>query len=471
MNDDQSARLSPPRAPPGAWPKARDAAQRLVAPVERFLHVEAASGILLLVATAIALALANSAGRGLYEHVLHTAIRVGVGPYTLDEPLHFWINDGLMVVFFFVVGLEVRREIHQGELADLRRASLPLAAALGGMLVPAAMYYALNRGTAFQSGWGLPMATDIAFGVGVLALMGKRIPASVRILLLALAVIDDIGAILVIAVFYAAGFSWWGLAIAAAGVMLVVLMRGFGIRASLAYVVPALIMWAGFLRAGIHPTIAGVILGLMTPVRAWYGRREFVSVASAAVKRFATRSEGAHQHQDLVAPLEELGDARREALSPAVRLETSLHPWVSFGILPLFAFANAGVNLDGIDLTAPGASRVFSGVALGLLFGKPLGVSLACFIAVRAGMSSLPNGLGWKGVVLVGVVAGIGFTMAIFIAGLAMTDQMLAVAKLAILGASVVAGVSAFVLGRLVYRSPVDEHAPTCAEAEGSTEY
>jgi NhaA family Na+:H+ antiporter len=252
--DNQGRRPNLP-PPPGSWPAARAAAQRLLSPVERFLSVEAASGILLLVAAAAALSWANSPWRAAYEALWHTPIGLRLGPLAFERDLHFWINDGLMAVFFFVVGLEIRRELHGGELSELRRAALPVFAAVGGMVAPACIYLALNGGAAAR-GWGVPMATDIAFAVGVLALLGKRVRPALRILLLALAVIDDLGAILVIALFYSTGVGFAGLFLAGFGIMVVLLMQKLGVRAPLAYLPPALVVWAGAYASGVHPTLA-----------------------------------------------------------------------------------------------------------------------------------------------------------------------------------------------------------------------
>ena len=251
----------PEALPPGTSFRARRFALQIVGPVGRFLHIEASSGILLLVAAVVALVWANSPWASTYEHLLHTQISLGFGEYAFTRTVHFWINDILMVVFFFVVGLEVRREMYEGELSEARRAALPIAAALGGMLVPAAIYFSLNAGSPGERGWGVPMATDIAFAVGVLALLGRRVPAALRVLLLALAIIDDIGAILIIALFYSSGVALSGLVIVAFGVATVVVMKRVGLRNPLLYVVPGILVWGGMLRAGIHPTIAGKITG------------------------------------------------------------------------------------------------------------------------------------------------------------------------------------------------------------------
>jgi NhaA family Na+:H+ antiporter len=442
-------------------------------PLERFLHIQAASGIVLLAAAVIALAWANSPWRHAYEALWHVPIGISIGRWAFQKPLHFWINDALMVVFFFVVGLEIRREIHQGELSDRRRAALPIAAALGGMIVPAILYTAVNRGTPAARGWGVPMATDIAFAVGVLALLGKRVPAAVRVLLLALAIIDDIGAIVVIAVFYSSGFAWSGLLIAAVGIAGVLLLRGLGVRRTLAYLVPGVVLWAGILRTGVHPTIAGVILGLMTPAKPWYGAGGFVTAAEASLDDFRrVVEENERDHHALLEPLARMAEARREAVAPVIRLEAALHPWVAYGIMPLFALANAGVDLHGVDLGAAASVGIATGVGLGLVLGKPIGVVLACFLAEKIGIAARPRGATWRGVVLVGAVAGIGFTMAIFIAGLAFPDaESLGAAKLAVLSASTIAGVLALALGRVLLprAAQVGAAEVTVDDAEAST--
>jgi NhaA family Na+:H+ antiporter len=439
-------------------------------PLSRFLRVEAASGIVLLAMALLALFWANSPWRHAYERLFQTSISFGVGAWSFVRPLHFWVNDALMVVFFFVVGLEIRRELHDGELSDRRRAALPVAAALGGMIVPALIYAAINRGAPTARGWGVPMATDIAFAVGVLALLGKRVPAAVRVLLLALAIIDDIGAILVIAVFYSEGFAFSGLLLAAAGILGVFVLRGFGVRRTLAYIVPGVVLWAGILRTGVHPTIAGVILGLLTPARPWYGEEGFLAAVDSAVQQFRRRAARDNDHHALLEPLARVGEAEREAVAPVVRIEAALHPWVAYGIMPLFALANAGVDLHGVALRAPATLGIGAGVFAGLVVGKPIGVLAGCFLAERAGIAARPRGATWRGVALVGIVAGIGFTMAIFIAGLAFPDPAaLGAAKLAVLCASACAGLLGMLAGRVLLR----EGAParvTVDEAEASTE-
>jgi NhaA family Na+:H+ antiporter len=406
-------------------------ARRLLRPIEGFLAIEAASGIVLLVAAVVALLWANSPWQSSYAALWHTPIGVTFASFRFERDLHFWINDGLMAVFFFVVGLEVRREIHQGELSDLKRASLPLVAALGGMLVPAAIFVSLNRGLPTQRGWGIPMATDIAFALGVLALLGKRVPPALRVLLLALAVIDDVGAILVIAIFYSSGIDPTGFAIAGLGVAAVVVMQGFGARSPWAYVIPAVVIWAGTYKGGVHPTLAGVVVGMLTPVKAW---------------------EGEH------AP-------------PVVSLERQFHGLVAYGIMPVFALANAGVPLSGVTVSGDGV-MLFAGILLGLVVGKVVGIAGAAWVAERLGLTALPRGVNWLGVVVVGAVGGIGFTMSLFVAGLAFPPgPSLETAKLAVMVASATAGIGGLTLGALALpRSIASGAAQSAFEAETSTE-
>ncbi len=465
---------SPESLPPEASPRAHRLARMLARPVEKFLHVEASSGIILLVTAVIALVWANSPWASTYEHLLHTPISLGFGEHAFTQTVHFWINDILMVVFFFVVGLEVRRELFEGELSTPRRAALPVAAALGGILVPAAIYLSINVGSPAIDGWGIPMATDIAFAIGVLALLGPRVPVALRVLLLALAIIDDIGAILVIALFYSSGIALIGFAIAGLGITIVIVMQRVGVRNPFLYVAPGILVWAGILHAGIHPTIAGVILGLLTPVRSWFGHEGFVAETDRALHSLRSKAASEEDPRELLPDLERINLARREAVPPVTRIEAALHPWVAFGIMPLFALANAGVSLGGLSHELSEATGIALGVGLGLVVGKPLGIVIFSWVAVRFGLASLPRGVSWAGVLVVGCVAGIGFTMALFIGALAFSDpSMLAIAKIAVLVASVIAGAVGLTLGyRFLPRvKPSTNGTTTPHEAEMSTTY
>ena len=459
----------PRKAPPETSPRTRRAVETVLRPLEQFLAVEASSGIGLLAAAGVALGWANSPWGASYEALWHVRVTLGIGSHVVAPSLHFLINDGLMTIFFFVAGLEIRREIHEGELADRRRATLPIAAALGGMLVPAAVYVALNVGRSTSAGWGIPMATDIAFASAVLLVLGKRVPPALRVLLLALAIIDDIGAILVIAFFYSGGIQVGGLLVAGAGVAGIFVLQRIGVRRSWVYVLPGAIVWFGFLRAGVHPTIGGVVVGLATPVKTWFGEAGFIAVSRDVLETVERRAVDAHA---LLPSLRRLRQAQREVVSPLIRVQAQLHPWVSYVIMPLFALANAGVALGNVRLEPGDGARAVLGIALGLVLGKPAGILLASWITVRLGICALPSGVGWSGILLVGMVAGIGFTMAIFVAGLAFPDDAdLSSAKLAVLTASIVTALVSFAVGRVLLprqRGPLG--AGTASEAEASAE-
>ncbi|MFZ5477454.1 MAG: Na+/H+ antiporter NhaA [Myxococcota bacterium] len=456
----------PPARPPEAWAPAHRLARAFVAPVERFLAVEAASGVLLLLAAVLALVWANSPWRDVYEALWSVPLGARLGDLSFERDLRWWVNDGLMTVFFFVVGLEIRREIHRGELSDLRRAALPIAAAVGGMVVPALLYVALNAGGPSAAGWGVPMATDIAFAVGVLALLGDRVAPALRILLLSLAVIDDLGAILVIAVVYSGGVDPIALGVAGAGLASIVALQRLGARAPALYLPGALVAWAGAYASGVHPTIAGVAVGLLTPVRAWLGPAQLA--AAAEVAAVAARARGDDDGEDLDASVGPLRHAVRESVSPVERLQHALHGWVAFLVMPVFAFANAGVALGDADVS--GEWRVFAGVFLGLFVGKPIGVLAASRLAAAGAVATVPRGVGWADVSIVGLVAGIGFTMALFVAQLAFPPgPALETAKLAILAASTASGVVGWAVGRAALRRD-PRAARTEAEAEATTE-
>lgn len=456
--------------PPEAWAPLMAFAQNARKPLERFLHIQAASGIILLVAAAIALIWANSSWSHSYHALWQTQLGISVGDFSFSRSLEWVVNDGLMVLFFFVVGMEIRREIHFGELSQWRRAALPVAAALGGMLVPALFYVAVTQTPDLRSGWGVPMATDIAFAVGVLALLGNRVPAAMRVLLLALAVIDDLGAIIVIALFYTPSVNAQGLLYTVLGLALVLLLQRSGVRTKWLYIPPALLAWGGIYATGVHPTIAGVIVGLFTPTTAWIGQRGLREGLRRELKVLDDAGEKGVPEYDLSETVRNVAVYGREARSPAEGLIESLHPWVSFGIMPLFALANAGVSLEG-GLPAGAGAMAMLGVGVGLVVGKPIGVLLACWAAVKSGLGILPAGMSTRHLLVLGVTAGIGFTMSIFIAQLAFTDpSLLGAAKLGVLVASVIAAVLSLVLGRLLLK-PVAATgvAQTADEAESST--
>jgi len=422
-------------------PKAQRLAEQALNTLHRFLHVEAVSGAVLLAAASGALIWANSAFAHSYHVFWNLSLTIGVGDQVFSKSLHFWVNDALMTVFFLVAGMEIRREIHEGALSRLHQAILPLVAATGGVIIPALIYLALNSDWARGQGWAVPTATDIAFALGVLALLGRRIPVNVRVFLLALAIIDDIIAVLIIALFYTDSLQPGGFVIASIGVLAALGFQRIGIGSAPFYVLPGSLVWIGFMAAGIHPTLAGVVLGLITPARAIPMREPPLEAASRVLKQLrisdAAKARDAYQ---LEQPLRELRVANREILPPVSRVQMALHPWVAYAVMPIFALANAGVSLTGADLTAEG-HLVMIGTALALVIGKPLGVVGATWVAVRLGWCRLASGVSWGGVCLVGLLAGIGFTMSIFISMLAFSDEgLLRAAKLGVLFGSLIAG-------------------------------
>lgn len=383
--------------------------KRLLEPFQRFASSEAAGGVVLLVCTAIALAWANSPWQPSYDALLHHSLLVGPASFQLELNVHEWINDGLMALFFFLVGLEIKREMLIGELASVRRAALPIAGAIGGMVLPAALYLLLNGTGAGARGWGIPMATDIAFALGVVALLGPRVPLALKVFLAAVAIVDDIGAVLVIAIFYTASISRVCLAVAAAVLVALVVLNLAGVKRAIPYLILGVVLWIAVLLSGIHATIAGVLLAMTIPARA----------------RSANES------------------------SLLERLEHLLHAPVAFFIVPLFALANAGVRIGGASSSGL-SMTVLGGVAVGLVVGKPLGITLASWLAVRSRVASLPDGVSWRLLQGVSWLGGIGFTMSLFVGALAFTDQaLLDSAKLGVLLASCIA---AF-MGWLMLRS------------------
>lgn len=416
----------------------REPVDRFTAPIARFLHVEAAGGVVLLVATVLALGLANSPLADWFLGLWKTRVAFSIGGFAMDHSLKHWINDGLMAVFFFVIGLEVKRELVLGELRDMRAAALPIVAAVGGMLVPAGIYLALQSGQPGVTGWGIPMATDIAFVVGCMAVLGNRVPRGLRVLLLTLAIVDDIGAILVIAIGYSDGIHTAWLLRGLIGILLVLGLGRIGVRNIGVYAVCGTLIWLAFHESGVHATIAGVILGLITPARS----RVPEQVVTENVEKARSLMESEDWDASRPAVLRGIEATSREALSPLERLENGLHPWVSFLIMPVFALANAGVVLRTDAL----GDAVAVAIIAGLLIGKPVGIVGLSWVATRVGLARLPEGVSWSVLTAGGFLAGIGFTMALFIAGLALGDELLDTAKMGILVASGLAATIGMVL-------------------------
>ena len=435
----QSPTKSPPPQRDGK--PARVVTSVIVQPLQAFMHTEVAGGLFLFVAAVAALIWANSPAHESYEQLWELPLTLSFGPFAIAEDLRHWVNDLLMAFFFFVVGLEIKRELVLGELRDFRAAALPLVCAVGGMVAPALIYTAINMGGPGAGGWGVPMATDIAFAVGVLALVGTRAPASLKVFLLTLAVADDLGAIIVIAIFYSRGVDLSWLLLAAATVVAVVLLRKSGVRKYVWYVVAAGVLWLAVFESGVHATIAGVILGFLTPSRPLHPPENVSGLAEAHLEVLQTKPADGIADEEEQATLLEVSRLAREGVSPLARLQAALHPWTSFLVLPLFALANAGVEVSGAGLGAIFSEPVSLGIILGLVLGKPIGVMAAAFLTIKLGIARLPRGVGWLELAGVGLLAGVGFTVAIFIAGLAFEDPALtSAAKVGILAASALAG-------------------------------
>lgn len=432
--------------------------RQALTPFEEFVHKQASSALLLMACTVIALVLANSALYPLYDSVLHHKFTIGSGLFSVSHSLQHWINDGLMALFFFMVGLEIKREILVGELADRRQAILPIAAAIGGMIVPALIYAAINNGTDAISGWGVPMATDIAFAMGVLALLGKRIPRPLVGFLLALAIVDDLGAVLVIAVFYTDQIN--GLALLFAGFAFVMLVASniAGIRRPLPYIFFGILLWLGMLESGIHATLAGVITALTVLANSFCQAAPFVRRMRQLNTQFEdTQKDHKHIMQNIVQQkiLQSMENFIHSMESPLQRMEHNLHIWVSFLIIPIFALANAGIPIDVSTLGQTYSNPVTIGVMVGLIAGKLIGIFLFAWLVLKLGLSRLPKGVTMPQIASVSLLAGIGFTMSIFIGGLAFSNDLhLLNAKIGILTASLIAGIAGYVALRLCTTEP-----------------
>jgi NhaA family Na+:H+ antiporter len=400
-------------------------AERALRPFQEFSHDASAGGIVLIACTLAALIWSNSPWGASYADLWEQYFTIGSSSYQLSLTLHHWINDGLMAVFFFVVGLEIKREFLVGELAKARQAAFPMAGAVGGMVVPALFYAALNSGGPGAPGWGIPMATDIAFALGVLALLGPAVPLALKVFLAALAIVDDIGAVLVIALFYTADLAWTPLAWAAVVLLVLAFANRAGVRHPAPYVLLGLVLWVAVLQSGVHATVAGVLLAMVIPARTRIDPEEFARRARGALVDFDRGSaEGGTPLTNAAqqSALHEIEDLCEAAQAPLLRLESKLHGLVAFGILPVFALANAGVRLEG-PIAGVVVDPISLGVLLGLVLGKPLGITLAVWAAVRLGLADRPSGVSWSAVHGVGWLAGIGFTMSLFISGLAFTAE------------------------------------------------
>lgn len=433
MKDDQRGLAESSRLP-------TELVDRLTKPFARFLAIEAATGAILLLFTVAALVLSNSPWAHAFLGAWETRVGFQIGDWAFARTLRDWINDGLMTLFFFLVSLELKRELVLGELRSPRMAALSISAALGGMLVPAVLYLMIQAGQPGQHGWGTVMSTDTAFVIGCLALLGSRIPQSLRVFMLSLAIVDDIGAILVVAIGYSSHIAWHALALAGLGIAVVRAMAALGFRGFPLYFLMGAFIWVAVDASGIHATVTGVILGLMTPARRWVSDDRLYAILKQVIAHpVGDKRSGDTKDRETLQVAE---IAARETLSPVERLEIALHPWVGFVIMPLFAFANAGVPLSMDNLGGP----VTIAILIGFAVGKPVGVLSFCWLAVRSGIAIRPPELNWVSLAGGGVLAGIGFTMALFIANLAFSESLIGSAKLGILLASAVSAVAGLAL-------------------------
>lgn len=424
------------------------AIEKIIAPVSKFIRMEYTGGIFLFISVLIAILWANSSFHDSYHHLWEIRFAVGFDSYMLSHPLHIWINDGLMAIFFFVIGLELKREFMEGELSSLKKASLPMMAAFGGMLVPALIYFFMNKGNAGEHGWGIPMATDIAFALALLSMAGKHIPVSVKVFLSALAVADDLGAVLVIAFFYTANLNFLPLGIAA--ILLLILIAGnrLGIRNVAFYLFIGIGVWIGFLLSGVHATIAGVLVAFTIPAVTRIDEKLYSSNLRQLSYDF---EQEVPNNGALITPgqqhtLEEVKLLTLAAETPLQKIEHALHPWVAFVIMPLFALANAGIMI-GADFFTAIINPVSLGVMLGLIVGKFTGILFFSWLMVKTGLAQLPYQANWKHITGVALLAGVGFTMSLFISNLAFeVPELIEQAKYGILMASLIAGIAGIVL-------------------------
>lgn len=423
----------------------------LLKPVDNLLKNKASAGILLFIAVIAALVWVNLIDAESYHHLWENMIGFSVGSFSIEKSLHYWINDGLMTIFFFTVGLEIKREIMAGDLSSPKRAALPIAAALGGMVFPALVYLAFNNGTAAESGWGVPMATDIAFSLGVLSLLGKRVPLALKVFLTALAIVDDLGAVLVIAFFYTENlyinFLEWG------GLFFALLIIGnlIGIRKSGFYIIIGTCgLWIAFLLSGVHATLAGVLIAAAIPARVKIDERFFLKKLNFLIDKFkhAKRTDSSFVTEEQQDVLEQIKQTRAMAETPLQKMEHALNPIVTYLILPLFALSNAGLVINA-EIIGSLFSPISLGIGLGLILGKTIGIVVLSYILVKLKVSILPPNTTWVQMIGIGLMAGIGFTMSIFISELAFTNELMKEqAKMAILVASLIAGLGGYLILR-----------------------
>jgi len=425
---------------------------RFTNPIQKFIYAEISSGIIIVTAVIFALIMANSPLDNFYYDFVHLKIKIAIGSNILAGDLHYWINDAAMVIFFFLVGIEIKREVLVGELADKKSLPVPLLGALGGMIVPVLIFLIILDDPAARSGWGIPMATDIAIALGTMALLGKRVPTGLKVILLAVAIVDDIGSILVIALFYTETISLIYLLAVISCLALISLCNYIGIRSVIFYIFLGMIAWICASQSGVHPTILGVILGFMTPWKSWYPTKSFPEIANKLLLRINKNLEDSKEDTDVEKAEQDLlamSNIASESVSPLHRIETFLLPWSAFLIVPIFAFTNAGVYIGEGALSDALSSSLTYAIAFGLLFGKPLGITIGVWLAIKSG-ARFPRGVNYTNVFGMGMIAGIGFTVALFITELAYVDELfLRDAKMGILIASFLAAIFGYLMLRI----------------------
>lgn len=419
----------------------------LIRPFHQFFKKEASSSIILIITTAIALFWANAPFGESYNHFWETPLSIRLGELGITMSLREWINEGLMSIFFFIVGLEIKREVLVGELSSVKKAFLPVGAAIGGMLVPASIYFLMNLGCETTAGWAIPMATDIAFALGVLYVLGQRVPAGLRVFLSAFAIADDIGAVLVIALFYTKEISMQYIFASILIILIIAMTSYFWIRNTLFYAVLAALLWVAIMGSGLHSTVAGIIIAMFIPARGRYNTDKFIENVEYYMSKIQCPVEGCGDsillNQEHLSAVQSIEVACHDVETPLQRLEHALHPWVAYGVIPLFALANAGLSLKGIGISHIFNSTVTLGIILGLIVGKPLGITLFTYLSVKTGLAILPYRVKWLHILGAGFLGGIGFTMSLFITALSFSEtNFINQAKFGILTASVVAGVT-----------------------------
>ncbi|MFT4667478.1 MAG: NhaA family Na+:H+ antiporter [Polaribacter sp.] len=420
----------------------------VLSPFERFLRRQSSSGILLLIAAITAMLWSNSSYADVYFDIWNKEFTIGIGAFQVSEPLILWVNDGLMALFFFVVGLEIKREVMAGELSTVKDMVMPLTAAIGGMAVPAIIFVLVEGNTEMAKGWGIPMATDIAFSLGILSLLGPKVPIGLKVFLTALAIVDDIGAILIIAFFYSSDIQWVYLQAAAGLFPLLLIFNYFNLRIVSLYVIVGLFVWFCFLKSGVHPTVAGVLVALTIPARRKIKMLDFMEETKSSLTKFENAicpDSKILLGKEQISAVDGISESVKKVQSPVQRLENSLSNFTANLVMPIFALANASIVIVGNEFDL--LDRVTLGTGLGLLIGKVLGVSLFSWLSVRLGWGQLPAGVSWTQIIGVGFLAGIGFTMSLFITNLAYMDaEVVNASKIGIVIGSIVAGTIGFVI-------------------------